>query len=76
MLDSLSATFVTPLRQLLVEAGSHCRGQLHLKREETKTAKREGKPELSVIVGSDGQLPQPSLQDEIEVCVTVPVCVC
>lgn len=75
MLDSLSAEFITPLRQLLMETGSQCQSEVHLKREEMRAAKQERKegrrekqegPEVSVEVVNDGQLPQPSLLDEIE----------
>ena len=78
MVSSLSAGFVAPLRRLLTETSSQCRDEVLRKREEMKSARQQGRneekeerkeeePLLMVEVAGDGQLPEPSLLDEIEV---------
>lgn len=70
ILETISNSFITPLRSLLSENRAWCRNELQAKRDETETAKQGGsrsKPKVTVEVPDDGRLPAPSLQDEIEV---------
>ena len=75
ILDGLSAIFLVPLRELLAQSRTHCRNELALKRDEAKSARRQGggatggrsKPVMTVEIPNEKSLPEPSLQDEIEV---------
>ena len=74
ILDGLSAEFLRPLRQLLAETGMQCRGELQVKQEEAKMPSQGGRrkatsgdPAVTVEIADQGSLPEPSLEDEIEV---------
>ena len=72
VMGSLTVDFTSPLRQLLSETKAQSRGQLQNKREEHRTA-RDGssaaqtEPAVTVEVGHGERLPEPSLQEEINV---------
>ena len=70
-LESVSARFLAPLRQLLMETSTQCRHEMHLKCEEAAGPDDQGRsssePSVSVEIMNDGELPSPSLQDQIQV---------
>ena len=75
-MESLVTSFSSPLRQVLSETRTQNRRELQGKMEERKRDKAGGsersktQPEFTVKVGTrgdDGNLPEPSLQDEINV---------
>ena len=76
IVESLAAGFMTPIRQVLSDTKTQSRSELKSKRDQKKmgrdgaTARRreEEDPEVTVEIGSGGRLPEPSLQDEINVC--------
>lgn len=69
----LTANFISPLRSLLRETRARCRNELLVKRDKAKSSSRHGihgqggEPEVTVEVANESSLPEPSLQDEIEV---------
>ena len=74
ILDGLTANFVCPLRQLLAETSMQCHGELQVKQDEAKTSSKGGKrkttdkdPAVTVEISNEVCLPEPSLEDEIEV---------
>lgn len=73
-LESVSAHFLAPLRQLLMETSMQCRHEMHLKSEEAEGGsvvgaedRERSEPSVSVEIMNDGTLPSPSLQDQIQV---------
>ena len=75
MVEWISGEFLSPLRNLLAETKVHCRNECHRKEEEEKemkaggdrTSKNEEEPDVTIHVPGGENLPEPTLQDDIQV---------